>query len=210
MSDPVSQLFDDLHFMLERMGWPTPMELARALDIKVTDGPVPSINLDPPPTIQLPVSLRGFRRRHTLAHEIAHALMNWREIDAELLMYYAPECAHSNLEALANHIAGLIAIPPPIFQKAMQRYGFSPTTMTYLARVTGAPLEIAMDRVIYESDSYRRAAMLFKRNMLIDFASTIWLEADLFDVIPDPRERFPGIVLQTMDEGVLLGTWGES
>lgn len=208
-SDPITTLLDDVHVMLEKMDWPTPMQIAQALDLLVADGPVASINLEPPPTIYLPTHLNGFRRAHTLAHEVAHALLKWREIDDELLAYYAEECAHSNLEALANHIAGIITIPPPVLKAAVKRYGFSPQTMIELAQQTGAPMWVSMDRVIFETDTYLRAALLFKHELLYDFASTIWLEAERYDVIRDPAERFPGIVLQPLSSGLVLGTWGE-
>lgn len=207
--DPITEMLSDVMTMLEKMNYPTPLQLARALGFHVTSGPVASINLEPPPTIHMPISLTGFKRAHTLAHEIAHGLFSWRGIDDELLAYHAPECAYSNLEGLANYVAGVITMPPPVFNRIIRRYGFSPQSMIQLAVETGAPLPLAMDRVIFESDSYLRAALLFKQGLLVNFASTIWLEAELYDSIPDPAEKFPGIVLEQIAEHVVLGTWGD-
>lgn len=208
MIDPIAKLFDDVQYMLEQMNYPEPHELARALDLRVIGGPVAAINLEPPPTIHIPDYLRGFKRSHTLAHEIAHALMRWREIDDELLAYYAPECACANLEALANHVAGLICFPEPFYKASVKRYGFTPDLMIHMARSTGAPIPLAMDRAIYESDSYNRAALLFQGKYLARYSSTVWLDVSLWDRIPDPKKQFPDIVLKRLEPGVILGTWG--
>ncbi|GGR00050.1 hypothetical protein [Deinococcus ruber] len=209
--DPVTKLLSELVYTLEQMDYPTPAELARALGLKVVSGPVAAINLRPPPTIHLPDYLTGYRRANTLAHEIGHAMMEWRGIDAELLAYYAPECAYANLEALGNHIAGIIMMPPPLHSKMLRRFGFTPNGIFSLARAVGAPLPLAMDRVIYDSDSYKRAALLFQKGTLIEYATTTWLEVELYDYIADPADRFPGIQLLTLgdDEKFVLGTWGE-
>lgn len=208
--DPVVTLLADVHSMLEQMNWPTPAFLARALGLTVLSGPVAAINLEPPPTIHLPDHMQGFWRAHTLAHEIAHALLRWRDIDDELLAYYAPECAYSNLEALANHIAGLICFPQPFYQAALRRFDFSPDAMIFMAQSLDAPIQAAMARTVYESESYNRAALLFKRGYVCAYASTFWLEVQSWDYVPDPAARFPGITLRPLSgqAGVVLGTWG--
>lgn len=210
IKDPVVTLLSDVASMLEQMNYPSPYVLARALDLRVVSGPVAAINMEPPPTIHLPDYMRGFWRQHTLAHEIAHALLQWRGIDAELLAYYAPECATNNLEALANHIAGLICFPEPFYQQTMKRFGFAPEAMLFMSRSLGAPLGAAMARTVYESDSYNRAALLFKRGYVAQYASTFWIEIQPYDYINDPTQRFPGIQLTPLDglPGHVLGTWG--
>ncbi|MFC6591706.1 ImmA/IrrE family metallo-endopeptidase [Deinococcus lacus] len=200
-TDPVVKLLEDVQQMLEAMNWPTPYEVARALDLRVISGPVPAINLEPPPTIHLPTTLVGFKRAHTLAHEIAHVMLDWREIDDELLAYYAPECAYSNLEALANHIAGLICFPQPFLDETLGRFGFSPEALLFMAQAKDAPLPLAMDRVVYASDDGNRAALLFKKGYLIDFSATLWLEAERYDFVDEPLKRFPGIQLQPLPGG---------
>lgn len=210
IADPITSMLSDLQMTLEQMDWPTPQVLARALDLNVISGPVAAINLEPPPTIHLPDHINGFWRSHVLAHEIAHALLKWRGIDDQLLAYYAPECAYSNLEALANYIAGLICFPQPFFEKTMRRFGFGPQALVFMADSMGAPLKLAMERVVYESDSYNRAAMVFKRGYLYQYTTTIWLDTDPYTYVPIPEARFPGIHLAALDgqPGMVLGTWG--
>lgn len=209
IKDPVPTLLSDVAVMLEEMDYPLPHVIARALDLRVVSGPVAAINLEPPPTIHLPDYMKGFWRQHTLAHEIAHALLKWRGIDAELLAYYAPECAYSNIEALANHIAGLICFPKPFYDSTMKRFGFAPEAMIFMSRSLGAPLETAMSRAVYESESYNRAALLFRRGYVHSYASTFWIEVQSYDYIEDPTYRFPGILLTPLDgmPGHVLGTW---
>lgn len=208
IKDPIATMISDVKLMLEEMDYPPPYVVARELDIPVFSGPIAAFTFGPPPSISLPDNLRGFYRSYTLAHEIAHALMQWRGIDAELLAYYAPECAHSNQEALANHVAGLMCVPKPFFDSTLKRNGFSPTAMIHLSQSLGAPLETVMARTVYEDESYHRAALFFKRGYVHSFASTFWLEVQYYDYIAEPKKRFPGILLKPLPSmpGHVLGT----
>jgi len=207
--DPVTNLLSDVVFMLEKMNWPSPREVARALDIAVASGPVAAVNFGPPPIIHVPDHLTGYRREFTIGHEIGHTLTKWRGIDDELLAYYAPECAYSNLEGLCNHIAGLIMVPQPSHDKALRRFGFTPRAMMHLVHEHGVSVPMAMDRVIYDTDSYYRAAVLFKKGHVHDWASTTWIEIEHMQHIPDPQEKFSGMELLPLEGPFVLGTWGE-
>lgn len=146
--DPVTNLLSDVVFMLEKMDWPPAREVARSLDFEVASALVAAVNFGPPPIIHIPDHLTGYRREFT----IGHTLTKWRGIDDDLLAYYAPECAYSDLEGLCNHIACLILVQSSHDQALM-----------HLVHEYGISAPMSIDRVIYDSDSYYRAALLFKK-----------------------------------------------
>jgi len=97
---------------------PTPFELGAALGIRMIAGDEDSANAGPPAVIT-------YNRRHIskkrwpLWHEIAHVVSAWYGVEQDLQDALGLERAGPRIEAIADLLAGLFAVPAPLVQEAI-------------------------------------------------------------------------------------------
>ena len=184
MDDAVASLLDFVAQLHARHDHPaTPAEFATALGIRVLAGDEDSANAGPPALITYNRAY-GLRRRFTLWHEVAHILMAWHGLEAELEGQF-DEDAPRHLEAVANLTAGLLAIPRPLMREAVGQHGVTPAAVLHLKEHSRMSEGVALRRMVYDDPEASRAAAVITGPYVADVARlNCWLPFWRYDRVP--------------------------
>lgn len=97
------------------------------------------------------------RSRFTGLHEIAHHLFEEAEdgtIKGSLkeIFYHGKQAAKAMEELLCDAAASLLLMPSHLLQEAINIHGYTPLASLFLVRKTGASVQAAMRRVIWQRE----------------------------------------------------------
>jgi len=186
---------------------PTPFELGAALGIRMIAGDEDSANAGPPAVIT-------YNRRHIskkrwpLWHEIAHVVSAWFGIEQDLQDALGLERAGPRIEAIADLLAGLFAVPAPLVQEAIRRHKVSPEAISFVAKYGKVDEAVALRRVIHHDVTASRAGAIITGSHVMDLASQNYnLPLEKGFRIPEPHISLPNASLRQIRRGVVLAVW---
>lgn len=187
---------------------PTAAEFARALGIRLLAGPEDSANAGPPALITYNAALGLRTRRFSLWHEVAHILMGWHGIEAEYEHAFGQEEARPYLERVANLLAGLLAVPRPLMQDALGRYGVSTGAILHLQHASRASEAVCLRRLIFDDPHASRAAAVFYGPYVADVAQLNYrLPFARYSRVPEPHITAPEAELRRVRGTRVLAVW---
>ncbi len=168
-------------------------KLARALRIRVRvsleNSAMPSA-VDGPVIFLQPWWFAG--NNDVTRHEIAHVMLWWSGLESRILKEYGLEIGKKVIEGLCNQAIAFLRIPQPLVDQAVNRYGVSAQAIQHLCRVTRAPYQMVMDRLVYDNPTEARAAFITSGKYIAGIAvCNVRLPFWLFDRVPEPKILVP-------------------
>lgn len=149
-------------------------ELARKLGIRIVFGDTnQAANQGEHRLIIIDEKQTENRSRFTGLHEIAHHLLEEAEeglLKASLkdIFYHGPSAAKAFEEILCDAAASLLLMPTHLLKEAINTHGHTPLASLFLVRKTGASVQAAMRRVIWQREVRTFGVLLGSNGLVVD------------------------------------------
>lgn len=171
---------------------PHALRLARALEVRVRIGVLNRTYPETPNGPRIVVQPWHYGNSDMLRHELAHVMLWWSGLEAEILAEYGDELGWKVIENLCNHAVGFLRIPPPMVEEATRLYGVTAQAVQHLQKLSGARPEVALRRLIYDDPRAERAGFLTSGLYIQEVAQCNWgLPFGWLDRVPEPALKFP-------------------
>ena len=188
----------------------TPRAFARALGIRLVAADEDSANAGPPAVVTYNARFGLGRRRFSLWHEMAHVMMGWHGIDADLDTWIGEADRERLREQMASIIAGQLMVPRRVVADALKEHGWSGAAVVHMRRVTGMSEPVCVRRLVSHDVKASRAAAVFVDRQVVDVASWNYRVPLLrYERIPEPAQQLEGIRLSQLRKGRVIGLWEE-
>lgn len=187
--------------------------LARALQIRVRMG-LYNYTLPeswPDPLIVLQPWYFGWSN-DVMRHEMAHIMLWWSGLEAQILAAYGPEDGWPLVEKLCNQAVAFLHITPPMLQEAVTQHGISAQAVLHLQKISGASTSTALRRLIYDVPEAERAGFITSGKHISEVAlCNLNLPFSWLERVPEPTTRFPqpsSLTTATLKtKGNIVGVW---
>ena len=166
--------------------------LARGLQMRVRVGLYTIPEAEPDPVIVLQPWWYGGNNDVT-RHEIAHVMLWWSGLESHILAEYGAEDGWKVVEHLCNQAVAFLQITPPMVTEAVRRFGVSARAVRHLQKLSGARVEVALRRLIYDDPHAERAGFLTSGKYIAEVAMcNHGLPFGWLDRVPEPALKFRG------------------
>lgn len=170
----------------------SPEEFAARLGVRVIIGRENFATDGPPAIISQTPDSYAPRQRFTIFHELAHVLVQRSGLEADVMAEVDPEDAEVHLEAVINHITGVLLIPDSLIRHYVTRYGFTPEALFHIRIEAGASLAATIRRGATWEPERQATIFVATERYILDVASCDpWNRIRRYDRIPDARAAFP-------------------
>lgn len=168
------------------------LKLARALEIRVRVGLLNRSNPEGLHGPQIMVQPWYYGNSDMLRHEVAHVMLWWSGLEAEIIHEFGHEAGWKVIENLCHQAIAFLRIPQPLVDDAVKKFGVTARAVQHLARQTGARPEVAMRRLVYDDPRALRAGFILNGTYVQEVAQCNWsLPFGWLDHVPKVRKSFP-------------------
>ncbi|MFB9991267.1 hypothetical protein ACFFLM_04640 [Deinococcus oregonensis] len=190
------------------------LKVARALDMKVRMGILNRSYLVEGADACIVVQPWWYGNSDMVRHEVAHVMLWWSGLEAEVIEEFGPELGWKVVENLCHHAIAFLRCTQPMVDEAVKRYGVTSRAGLHLRKLSGAPPEMAMRRLVYDDPRELRAGFILIGDRVSEVAQCNWsLPFGWLEYVPKPRIWFPEDANVSMSKlsggGSVLGVcWG--
>ncbi|THF88432.1 hypothetical protein E7T09_04285 [Deinococcus sp. KSM4-11] len=149
---------------------PHALKLARDLNMRVRIGTINRAYPEAQPNPVLVVQPWYYGNTWMLRHELAHVMLYWSGLEAEVIEEFGSEVGWKVIENLCQQAEAFLLITQPMVDDAVRRFGVSAQAVRHLQKLSGARPEVALRRLIYDNPHAERAGFLMSRDYVTEVA----------------------------------------
>lgn len=180
---------------------PDPERLCARWGIRVIPGRDNYATHGPPSIISQTPDHYAPRQRFTIFHEMSHVLIQRAGLEEAVKAEVGEEDGEAHLELVVNHMAGLLLMPDPLVQDAVQRYGLTPEAVLEIQSAARASFAAASRRFVGANEDALTTVFLSGAAYVLDVASSDpYNRLYRYDRLPDARAMFPDAALLTLPD----------
>lgn len=168
------------------------LKVARLLEIRVRLGAMNRSNPEGLHGAQIMVQPWWYGNSDVLRHELAHIMLWWSGLEAEIIAEFGDELGWKVIENLCNHAVAFLRYPQPLVDDAIKEHGVSAQAVQHLRSLVRGRPEQALNRLIYDDPHALRAGFLTNGLFIQEVAQCNWsLPFSWLAEIRNPVRCFP-------------------
>ncbi|MCD0175510.1 hypothetical protein IHN32_06040 [Deinococcus sp. 14RED07] len=168
------------------------LKLARVLEMRVRIGLLNRTYPEAAGGARIVVQPWYYGNSDVLRHEMAHVMLWWSGLEAEIVAEFGDEVGWNVIENLCNHAIPFLRIPQPLVDHVTAQHGVTAQAVREIQKLSGTPPDMAMCRLIYDDPQAARAAFITNGHFIQHVAQCNWgLPFSWLDRIPEPARMFP-------------------
>lgn len=168
------------------------LKLARLLEIRVRIGLLNRTYPEAKDGARIIVQPWYYGNSDVLRHEMAHVMLWWSGLEAEIIEEFGDEIGWKVIENLCNHAIPFLRIPQPLVDQVVAEFGVTARAVRELQKLSGTPPDMAMCRLTYDDPQAARAAFITNGEFIEHVAQCNWgLPFTWLQQVPRPARMFP-------------------
>lgn len=168
------------------------LKLARLLEMRVRVGLLNRTYPEATGGARIVVQPWHYGNSDVLRHEMAHVMLWWSGLEAEIIEEYGDEIGWKVIENLCNHAIPFLRIPQPLVDHVTSQHGVTARAVREIQKLSGTPPNMAMCRLTYDDPQAARAAFITNGQFIQHVAQCNWsLPFSWLQQVPRPARLFP-------------------